>query len=583
MDDDDFRRKEESLREKRELLKKLKEQRGHADPSLSAAAPAFIPSNETGPVCGYADDDDDFDFDEEDLDDMSDDMIFEDDDPTEGSGTATAAVKVGEFGLLALAKRGNLDEFRNIEAAEQHNVRGIADNVKRNPLHFAADSGNLPLVEYLLKQKVSACAIDEKGLTPTNIAKLAGHEDCVAALEKASGSRSLSIADLIRRHCPAPPKFALSKPAPTAVARAAGQFWGTSGPRDTDSEVNASELLASVDERVLPFLLEQGKRPTLSDGPGLQSWTAPATSPENFALFARHCHNVVATDKSGVTGFAGFFPLGNLIISGEAQRAAAYVAGLLTATSSQQALRVLRCADSYFAGCHCVFATNRILPKSANISPVSTFKWFRRCLDAATIFKNSLQESGKAVQVLFPDYEKYETVLRTEHILKGTVVGCPCGGWTPETRSESIAAFLSMKCASRGLSVAFTAQSVSHLLAAGVLALGRNDANGEITDIAFLRLHRSVSCTTVVAALALLVLGSAKLLEVVEGVCVAAHAAGAHVLFAPTLGSTADGLVQAGFDEVTGSHQHLYVVASTEQTAVPKPVKNSDVVLPLVI
>jgi len=116
-----------------------------------------------------------------------------------------------------------------------------------------------------------------------------------------------------------------------------------------------------------------------------------------------------------------------------------------------------------------------------------------------------------------------------------------------------------------------------------VLALGRNDANGEITDIAFLRLHRSVSCTTVVAALALLVLGSAKLLEVVEGVCVAAHAAGAHVLFAPTLGSTADGLVQAGFDEVTGSHQHLYVVASTEQTAVPKPVKNSDVVLPLVI
>ncbi|KAF6031868.1 hypothetical protein EB796_009770 [Bugula neritina] len=79
-------------------------------------------------------------------------------------------------GLAWSVKNGDLNAVKNLGT----DVNEMLDS--RYPLHFAADYGQLEVLEYLISQGADINAEDKYGITPLLSAIYEGHEKCVALL-----------------------------------------------------------------------------------------------------------------------------------------------------------------------------------------------------------------------------------------------------------------------------------------------------------------------------------------------------------------------------------------------------------------
>ncbi|PWU99103.1 hypothetical protein C4B63_10g165 [Trypanosoma cruzi] len=88
---------------------------------------------------------------------------------------------VGDFELLRLAKMGDLLSFKEFSAIVGIDPTAFQDNHGRNALHYAADSGGISMLQYLIEKKVPFTR-DEKKMTPVDIAVLNQHKDAARLL-----------------------------------------------------------------------------------------------------------------------------------------------------------------------------------------------------------------------------------------------------------------------------------------------------------------------------------------------------------------------------------------------------------------
>jgi len=95
--------------------------------------------------------------------------------------------------LVWAIKNGDLDRVRELSSASGFDVNAAVDG--RSPLHFAADYGQLEVIEFLVGKGADLEAKDKHGISVVLAAIWEGHSKCVAFLISKGCSKSGSAPD----------------------------------------------------------------------------------------------------------------------------------------------------------------------------------------------------------------------------------------------------------------------------------------------------------------------------------------------------------------------------------------------------
>lgn len=144
-----------------------------------------------------------------------------------------------DFEVFAYAKLGNADMCLKFAKTQRISLQFFIDNKLRNILHYAADSGNEPLVKRLQAYSPTIPTVtDELGMTPADVAFINGYDDAFVAL---LGKPTHDSRDAALQHYRKPSQFVISRPAPKAVAGAGRRgFWGGAAAPSSASSSPAS-------------------------------------------------------------------------------------------------------------------------------------------------------------------------------------------------------------------------------------------------------------------------------------------------------------------------------------------------------
>jgi len=85
-------------------------------------------------------------------------------------------------------KNGDLDQVREIVEKKSINLNDSVDG--RPPILYAADYGQLEVIEYLIAEGADVNACDKHGISPLLAAIWEGHTDCVKLLLQKGASKT---------------------------------------------------------------------------------------------------------------------------------------------------------------------------------------------------------------------------------------------------------------------------------------------------------------------------------------------------------------------------------------------------------
>jgi ankyrin repeat protein len=95
--------------------------------------------------------------------------------------------------LVWAIKNGDLDRVRELVESGNHDVNAAVDG--RCPLHFAADYGQVEVIEYLVGRKADMESKDKHGISVILAAIWEGHTKCVKFLVEKGCSKTGSAPD----------------------------------------------------------------------------------------------------------------------------------------------------------------------------------------------------------------------------------------------------------------------------------------------------------------------------------------------------------------------------------------------------
>eukprot|EP00796_Vickermania_ingenoplastis_P000485 gene485-265_t len=431
---------------------------------------------------------------------------------------------LGDFEVLRLAKRGDASSCFNFAESTHKNLKSFTDNADRNALHYAADSGNMELVQRLLDAGVPRSQ-DSKGLFPVDIAVVNGFSDELVA--KLGGQRK-SREELLQQLAPKPPAFTISKPAPPAPsAPKIRRFWGIKAdgegkisdltdPCDTSckaaEEVGASEVwdtlrrtycpTESLDAWALPFSPE-----TLEERRG-DLVVVTATEKEGEKVGQLLCwkmgqdRNDSATSSLHVDPNASSSPTQPTTIQSMAW---AGTMGVATAKHGRGiAAAMMKRLNSAVRNCLGVRYVAFMVPATPLPPPpaaICLVKVFRRSVRPMIAMSSALAEG------LYPDYFETDCALRVDTVLKESVQDGmrdrnkkALEEWSlmqydKDEQVSQLLAFIKAKTAS-GFDLAYVPSSERELrvalLHSDTTTCVRRPAGGDISDVVVFRRRHSV-------------------------------------------------------------------------------------------
>lgn len=521
---------------------------------------------------------------------------------------------VGDFEVLRLAKRGDAESCLSFATHCRVDLKSFADNSARNALHYAADSGCLPLIERLKQYGVPITDKDAKGLTPADIACINRHsEDVVKALGGASRPRE----ELLVQLAPKPPAFTVSRPAPPAPQRSdASTFWGKTTALHSEARegllevrcegVNATEVVDKV---------WHGLQLTYAPPSGsLDSWRLPL-SKDTLSAHPGDFTVITAEKKGGelVGQLLCWKPMGSNgkehhvdpSTSSSPSFSSLAWAGLMgvVATAQHQGVATKMMSRLHGALKECLGARHVVftVPQSPLPTPPAytcVIKVFRRSLDPLRVLQS---KRGEAAEFLYSEYYDTDSVLRVDTVLKESasaalrrkVEAQVEKEWVVlKTQEESASLLAYLQKSSGAGEVRYRPESLGEVTALflsspGVVTCVRR-SQGNIEDVVVFRLRRPTAeegkDDVVLAEVIFAMLPSFKpgpekiefLLFLAE-----AYASQADTLLVPALfGITDSDVVKCQFTECSALRRLLYVVDTHTGEPVPA-LPPSKVFLPL--
>eukprot|EP00758_Cryptobia_borreli_P006379 Tbor_TRINITY_DN5139_c4_g1::TRINITY_DN5139_c4_g1_i1::g.25725::m.25725 len=330
--------------------------------------------------------------------------------------------------LLKAAKLGDLETLRNEESIEGIDVHNFFDNNRRNALHYAADSGSIKVVSYLLDMKgMSPLSKDKDGLSPLNIAVILNRSDCIDIMleyikkkSDASGSvvspDDLNKALLIEKYTPNPPKMVLSKGAPALPRHTVPKgFWGTSPPE----EVHTAIILDIHDP---DFKVKECQEFFAQHSNGIENsfytWLTPIS--HNYISNAPVGSYCIQTPANDVYSLVVPLPSADLVTKMPVASKVAIVNHLTLAQqyrgNSDGIIIFNLTRDSLLEkGVNAAIFTSQAVSPAQVTTPTCRVKWFCRVLSPLKIIDNTTR---CIVDEVYPDFHKHESVLRVDMYLK---------------------------------------------------------------------------------------------------------------------------------------------------------------------
>ncbi|RHW73673.1 Ankyrin repeats (3 copies) [Trypanosoma brucei equiperdum] len=506
---------------------------------------------------------------------------------------------VGDFELLRLAKMGDLVSFREFAALTSADPTTFRDNHGRNAMHYAADSGNIALLQHLIDSNVPFTT-DEKKMTPVDIATLNQYNDVVKLLAETfpqAAELVKSYEEVLELFAVPPPRFTMTKPAPPIEENSRPRaFWKAerTASATASADITVSQLTDAHHSLILRAL--SGSE-LAQEGHGFHSWLPPAEPAVTAAVLPRA--KVVGAlrkpnngdgKEEDISGLVMAVPLGGSVAlkSGGARVENPF---LITQLALHPALRGANRTPLLLEEMHklllssgattAVFRSYLQLP----IPAVGLVKWSRRSIAPGHVFKR------RYATEVFPDFFQYDDVLRADIITKNALTKsfCDnadrCARWELVDRKNTeqlhhLHSFITSQ-AETLFDVAYLTQSVDDLLTSIVgeglsSFVHRPSTGGGITDVVVLRLRpggagkgESQELNPLAAVCVYAMFSSFKGPAKAEEVLALACSLKAETVFIPNMFGFLDSdLSKAMFEELLHLREYLYMPRAVTDAAV---------------
>lgn len=96
-------------------------------------------------------------------------------------------------GLVWSIKNGDLEQVKEAVASKSVDVNAPIDG--RSPIHYAADYGQLEVLEFLLSEGADLNVLDKHGISAILAAIWEGHSDCVKLMLTKGASKTGTTPD----------------------------------------------------------------------------------------------------------------------------------------------------------------------------------------------------------------------------------------------------------------------------------------------------------------------------------------------------------------------------------------------------
>ncbi|PWV12835.1 hypothetical protein C3747_47g293 [Trypanosoma cruzi] len=517
---------------------------------------------------------------------------------------------VGDFELLRLAKMGDLLSFKEFSAIVGIDPTAFQDNHGRNALHYAADSGGISMLQYLIEKKVPFTR-DEKKMTPVDIAVLNQHKDAARLLTENFSEAAEALKnyeEALEIFTQPPPKFTMSKPAPPVPKESRPRvFWkdGGAGAPDTTRTNGAdaapftvSQLTDAHHDQVVSAL---GGVVLTYESHGFHNWLPPA---ETKTLTATLPHATVVGAMQTVDGQETLrgvvlaVPLGGSLVG---RNGALHVKDpvLVTQLAVHPAARGNNVAALLMAELHNLLKASEnaaVVFRSALQLPVPAVglvKWSQRSIAPCSVMRQ------RHATEIFPDFYLYDEILRADIIAKhaltkafGDKKASHSVGWCTVDRSNSdqmemLHGFI-VEQVPKLFDLTYIPETSEDTLRA-VIAEGLfpfvyvSPATGAITDLVVLRLRNPewrVGEGQGAAMCVYAIFTSFKGPEKAEEVLVLSEMLKCETVFIPNMFGFLDSdLSKAMFEELLVCREYLYVLKTPTESALP-PTPLSKVAIP---
>ncbi|KAH9599015.1 Ankyrin repeat-containing domain [Trypanosoma melophagium] len=511
------------------------------------------------------------------------------------TGTTVRRSTVGDFELLRLAKMGDLFSFKEFASLMGIDPVNFRDNHERNALHYAADSGSLPMIKYLIEMKVPFTS-DEKMMTPLDIAALNKHKEAVELILKEfpqAAQVMKSHEDAVEAFMRQPPKFTMSKPAPPPLQESRPRaFWKSDNNGvntiNTPDDVTVTQLNDAQHELVASALNDMS---LTHESHGLHNWLPPT---ESAALTAVLPRSIVVgamrtTDGNKVlTGSVLAVPLGGSLVG---KKGAVKISNpfLITQLAVHPSFRGANIAALMMielekliksaGGSAVVFRSSLQLPVQA----IGMVKWSRRAIAPCSVFKR------RHAAEVFPDFFQYDDVLRADIITKNALTRAfraqkvpHSKGWCVVDRSNrdqvKLVYEFMLSNVTNMFELAYVPATEDDVLASvitdGISAFVYvSPTTGAITDLVVLRVRDSVGKkdeSKSVVQCVYAIFTSFKGAEKAEEILILAELLDCETVLIPNMFGFVDSdLSKAMFEELLHCREYLYALKSTTESVMP--------------
>jgi hypothetical protein len=541
--------------------------------------------------------------------------------------------EVGDFELMRIAKMGDLISFQEFEPHLQTSVNTFFDNNGRDALHYAVDGGSLELVRYLVEEKRMSLRLDEKlKATALDMAVLLGREELAKYLTSQFPRDPKKYEDALTTFAPAPPRFCISKSAPTVQPPQRERLFWSAAPIIKAATAGfrfQAEVLPISDTSgnpVFETFVAVANRPVCGNHHGLDMWTMPVDRAILTAIVGASSADAAAVTVIGVTAHkdgsvapAGVClaiggvkpdaedgPIKFVIKQGSAPPTTlicAFAASFsvvplhqghgVNALMMENLKTTLRTSNRTASSIATVFRCKERLPPL----PVALVKWFRRSLRPLNMLSSNYLLAATEV---YPDFYSYDDRLRVDWVAKETPLPsqrttATLVSWQEPSDEDDlvvkcIIALLEKVTAADATFVVLFSETASAirqtLLNPGLRTFVIWSADHQsITDVICIRLRESreqaesglrLRCASLVFAAFTTIAGEKKALELVA---VAAQL-DCDTLFVPnTCGFTDADFSKAMFEEADNCREYLYAVTDSSDGA-PRSIVTGTAMLP---
>lgn len=509
---------------------------------------------------------------------------------------------VGDFELLRLAKMGDLFSFKEFSAIVGVDPTVFEDNHGRNALHYAADSGDVSMLQYLIDLKLPFKR-DEKMMTPVDVAALNQHTEAVKLLAEffSEAAEALkSHEEAVEAFARPPPKFTISRPAPPALKESRPRaFWEKSGGDVAAPPALAVSRLSEAQQgdvvaALSGFELSHG-------GCGLHNWLPLAEAATLSAILPRATVVGARQTVDGCERLCGLVmavPLGGSLVDKKGA-VKAEAPQLATQLAVHSAVRGKNIAASLMAELRRLLLTsgNTVVvfrsPLQLPVQAVGLLKWSQRSIAPCSVLRH--RHAGE----IFSDFYLYDEVLRADIIAKNALTKSfrtqkaqHFAGWRTLDRNKNDEVELLNEFLCKHLTMLFDFtylpktrdDLLKTLMADGLFPfIYVSPTTGNMTDFVVLRLRNAEDQRDQWKSVAMCVYAvftSFKGPEKAEEVLLLAESLKCETVLIPNMFGFLDtDLSKAMFEELLGCREYLYVMDTAMECVLP-PTPLSKVAIP---